>query len=331
MKSWLIDGGSGELALKDVATPVPGADELLVQMRAAGLNRGEFIRGHGLHQPGVMTPAGMEGAGEVIAVGSAVRGFKEGDAVMGRPMGGFAEMAIWKSGETIRKPADLSWEEAAGASLAYWVAYDMVVRSATDAANDDAGMIGAGDWVLITGVSSGVGVASMQIAKACGAKVIGTSSSQAKLDRLAKLGLDVGVCVRGPGFVDAVMKATAGKGVTLLVNNVGGGVFEDGMKSLAYKGRLATVGYVDAVLSAKIDLELLHARRLRVFGVSNKMRPLDERAQTVSDFAKEIVPLMAKRTLVPLIDRVFAFDQLPQARDYMESNAQVGKIVVKIA
>ena len=154
---------------------------------------------------------------------------------------------MWKSGETILKPAELSWEEAAGASLAYWVAYDMVVRSGTGAANDDAGMIGAGDWVLITGASSGVGVASLQIAKARGAKVIGTSSSQAKLDRLAKLGLDAGVCVRGPGFLDAVLKATDGRGVKLLVNNVGGGIFEDGMKALAYKGRLATVGYVDGV------------------------------------------------------------------------------------
>ena len=331
MKSWLIDGGSGELAFKDVAAPEPGADELLVRMRTAGLNRGEFIRGHGLHQPGVMKPAGMEGAGEVVKVGSAVKGFKAGDAVMGRPMGGFSEMATWKAAESILKPAELTWEEAAGASLAYWVAYDMVVRSASGAANDDAGVVGAGDWILVTGVSSGVGVASMQIAKARGARVIGTSGSQAKLDRLAKLGLDVGVCVRGPGFVDAVMKATDGKGVKLLVNNVGGGVFEDGMKSLAYKGRLATVGYVDGILSAKIDLELLHAKRLRVFGVSNKMRPLDERGMTVIDFAKDIVPLMAKRTLVPVIDKVFGFDQLPQARDFMESNAQVGKIVVKIA
>ena len=330
MKSWFIDGGSGELACKDVAALEPGADELLVRMRTAGLNRGEFIRGHGLHQPGVMKPAGMEGAGEVVKVGSAVKGFKAGDAVMGRPMGGFSEMANWKSGETILKPAELSWEEAAGASLAYWVAYDMVVRSASGAPNDDAGVVGTGDWILVTGVSSGVGVASMQIAKARGAKVIGTSGSQAKLDRLAALGLDAGVCVRGPGFVDDVMKATGGKGVKLLVNNVGGGVFEDGMKVLAYKGRLATVGYVDGVLSAKIDLELLHAKRLRVFGVSNKARPLEERAATVTEFAADIVPLMAKRTLVPLIDKVFGFDQLPQARDFMESNAQVGKIVVRI-
>jgi NADPH:quinone reductase-like Zn-dependent oxidoreductase len=331
MKSWLIDGGSGELACKDVAAPEPGADEILVRMHTAGLNRGEFIRGHGLHQPGVMKPAGMEGAGEIVKVGSGVTGFKAGDAVMGRPMGAFSEMANWKAAESILKPAGLTWEEAAGASLAYWVAYDMVVRSASGTANDDAGMVGAGDWILVTGVSSGVGVASMQIAKARGARVIGTSGSQAKLDRLATLGLDVGVCVRGPGFVDAVMKATDGKGVKLLVNNVGGGVFEDGMKSLAYKGRLATVGYVDGVLSAKIDLELLHAKRLRVFGVSNKVRPLAERAMTVKDFAADIVPQMDKRTLVPVIDRVFAFDQVPAARDFMESNAQVGKIVVKIA
>lgn len=327
MKSWLIDGGSGELALQDVATPEPGAGEILVRTHAAGLNRGEFIRGHGLHTPGVMKPCGMEGAGEIVKVGAGVAGFKVGDHVMGRPQGAFSELATWKTGETILKPAELSWEEAAGASLAYWVAYDMVKH----AHMGEAGPIGAGDWILIAGISSGVGVASMQIAKTMGAKIFGTSGSAEKLKRLEALGMDAGVQVRGPGFLEAAMKATDGKGVKLFINNVGGSVFAEGMQSLAYKGQLATVGYVDGVLDAKIDLEMVHAKRLRVFGVSNKMRSLEDRAGTVTAFARDVVPLMAKGTIKPVIDRVFGFDQLPAARDFMESNGQVGKIVIKIA
>ena len=322
MKSWWIDGGSGTLEMRDAPTPVPGKGELLIRVVAAGLNRGEFIRGHGLHAPGHARAAGLEGAGEVIAVGDGVQGYAIGDHVMGRTAAGFAEYSLIALGETIRKPAALTWEEAAGASLAQWVAYDMVVPE---------GEVGTGDWVLITGVSSGVGVAALQIAKQLGAKVIGTSGSQDKLDRLKAHGLDVGIVARGAGFKSAAMDATGGKGVKLGINNVGGSAFPDLLAALAYRGRLGIVGYVDGKLSAEIDLEALHAKRLRVFGVSNKLRPLEQRAQTVAGFARDIVPFYASGAMKPLIDRVFAFDQLAQARDCMESNVQVGKIVVRVA
>ena len=137
MKSWWIEGGSGTLDMREVATPEPAAGEVLIRLKAAGLNRGEFIRGHGLHTPGKAKAAGLEGAGEVVAVGSTVKAFKVGDPVMGRTMTGFAEYSVIAEGETMPKPANLSWEEAAGASLAQWVAYDMVVPE---------GEVGAGDF-----------------------------------------------------------------------------------------------------------------------------------------------------------------------------------------
>ena len=321
MKSWWIEGGSGNLELRDVEVPQPGPTEMLVKLKAAGLNRGEFIRGHGLHTPGKAKAAGLEGAGEVVAVGSAVKGFAVGDAIMGRTAAGFAEYSLIDQGETTRKPDALSWEEAAGASLAQWVAYDMVVSE---------GEVGAGDWVLVTGVSSGVGVGALQIAKQRGAHVIGTSGSVAKLERLKAMGMDAGVVARGAGFAAEVLRLTGGKGVKLAINNVGGTAFPDALASLAYRGRLAIVGYVDNTLAAQVDLEALHAKRLRVFGVSNKLRPLAERAQTVAGFVRDILPLYASGAIRPVIDRVFEFDALPQARDAMESNAQVGKIVLRV-
>ena len=322
MKSWWIEGGSGNLEMRDVEVPKPGPTELLVNLKAAGLNRGEFIRGHGLHTPGKAKAAGLEGAGEVVAVGSAVKGFAVGDAVMGRTAAGFAEYSLIDQGETTRKPAALSWEEAAGASLAQWVAYDMVVPE---------GEVGAGDWVLVTGISSGVGVGALQIAKQRGAHVIGTSGSAAKIERLKALGMDAGIVARGAGFAAEVMRLTGGKGVKLAINNVGGTAFPDALASLAYRGRLAIVGYVDNTLAAQVDLEALHAKRLRIFGVSNKLRPLAERAQTVAGFVRDILPLYASGAIRPVIDQVFEFNALPQARDAMESNAQVGKIVLRIA
>ena len=322
MKSWWIEGGTGTLEMRDAPTPEPAAGEVLIRIKAAGLNRGEFIRGHGLHTPGKAKAAGLEGAGEVIAVGSAVRNFKVGDPVMGRTMSGFAEYSVIAEGETMPKPPSLSWEEAAGASLAQWVAYDMVVPE---------GEIGAGDWVLVTGISSGVGVAAMQIAKHLKASVIGTSGSAAKLERLKALGLDAGIVARGPGFAAEVLRITDNKGVKLAINNVGGTAFPDALAALAYRGRLGIVGYVDNTLKAEIDLDAVHAKRLRVFGVSNKLRPLAERAATVAGFMRDVWPAYASGAIKPVIDQIFDFDQLPAARDAMESNAQVGKIVVRVA
>ncbi len=126
------------------------------------------------------------------------------------------------------------------------------------------------------------------------------------------------------------MKATDGKGVNLVVNNVGGSVFGECMKSLAFEGRLATVGHLGRVLSAALDIELLHRKRLTVFGVSNRLRTAAQRAETVRAFARDVLPYFADGRLRPLVDRVFGFDELPAAVQFMESDAQVGKIVVRV-
>jgi NADPH:quinone reductase-like Zn-dependent oxidoreductase len=192
------------------------------------------------------------------------------------------------------------------------------------------GHLTAGQWLLVTAVSSGVGVAALQTGRALGARVIGTSGSAEKLARLEKLGLDLGIRTRAGDFHDAVMKATDGQGVSLVVNNVGGSVFGECVRSLAFEGRLATVGHLDHVLSAALDVELLHRKRLTVFGVSNRLRTAGQRAETVRAFAKDVLPYFEDGRLRPLVDRVFAFDELPAAIGFMESDAQVGKLVVRV-
>src|SRR5207249_9970323 len=159
---------------------------------------------------------------------------------------------------------------------------------------------------------------------------IGTSGSAAKLEALKRHGLDVGIATRKPDFHDAVMKTTDGKGVNLVVNNVGGSVFAETIRALAYEGRHATVGYVDGVLKSEIDLEALHSRRLTLFGVSNRLRTPEQRAVTVRGFAADILPLIAAGKIRPVIDRVFPFSDLPAAKAYMESNAHLGQIAVTV-
>jgi len=282
-----------------------------VRVRAAGLNRGEFLK-HGLTKPGAAKIGGTEGAGEVESTG---------ERVMGRLPSSFAEYALMDKADAVPVPANMSWEEAAATPLTFMVVYDMLVQQ---------GSLKKDEWLLVTGVSSGVGVAALLAGKALGARVIGTSGSEEKLKKLSALGLDVAIRTRAPDFSKKVLELTAGKGINLVVNNVGGSVFAECIKCLGYEGRLATVGYLDGVMKAEMDIEALHSKRLKLFGVSNKMRNGAQRAVTVQGFTKDFLPLFAAGKLKPLIDKVYDFADLPQASARMQADAHVGKIVVRI-
>ncbi len=314
MKAYFLQssGDRINLELREVPTPQPAAHQHLVKIQASSLNRGELIAGHGLIAAGAAKPAGQEAAGEVVG---------SGERVMGRCPGGFAELGLMDKSDAIPVPPNLSWEEAGAIPLTFMVVHDMLVAQ---------GGLKAGEWLLVTGVSAGVGVAALQAAKAIGAKVIGTSGSGGKLQKLKAIGLDVGVETRKPDFYDAVMKATGGKGVDLVVNNVGGSVFAECIRTLAFQGRLATVGYLDRVMKAELDIDALHAKRLKLFGVSNKHRNAEQRAATVRGFTADFLPYFASGRLKPLVDRVYRFDELPQAKALVESDAHLGKVVIRM-
>ncbi len=310
------------LDMRDVPVPRPGSGQLLVHMHAAALNRGEFLLGHGLHgTPGTWKAIGGEGAGEVTSVGSDVRGFRAGDHVMGRCAGAFAEYALMEADEAMFKPPGLAWEDAAAIPLTFLVAFDMLVLQ---------GRLRADEWLLVNGVSSGVGVASLQLGKVLGARVVGTSGSAEKLAALEALGLDVALCTREADFAAAVIDATGGHGADLAINTVGGSTFAENLRALAFEGRLATVGFVDGVGHADIDLGALHVKRLTVFGVSNRMRTKAQRAAAVPRFVAEVLPLFAGGGLRPHIDRTMELGELPAAKMRMESGMHTGKIVLRM-
>ena len=311
MRAYFLQPSDMSLELREAPQPRPGPEQLLVRVRAAGLNRGEFLK-HGLTKPGAAKIGGTEGAGEVEGTGQ---------RVMGRLPSSFAEYALMDKADAVPVPANMSWEEAAATPLTFMVVYDMLVQQ---------GGLKKDEWLLVTGVSSGVGVAALLAGKALGAKVIGTSGSEEKLKRLSSLGLDVPIRTRQPDFHDPVMKATGGKGVNVVVNNVGGSVFAECIRCMGYEGRLATVGYLDGVMKAEMDIEALHSKRLRLFGVSNKMRNGAQRGVTVQGFTRDFLPLFASGKLKPLIDKVYDFADLPQASARMQADAHVGKIVVRI-
>lgn len=314
MKAWFLSAGDGKthLELKDIAKPEPKEGQLLVKVHAASLNRGEFIAGHGLTQAGAPKRAGTDAAGVVE---------KTGERVMGRCPGAFAEYALMDASDAIPVPGNMAWEDAAAVPITFLVVHDMLLGQ---------GGLKAGEWLLVTGISSGVGVAALQAGKALGAKVIGTSGSKQKLEKLRDVGLDHGVETRKPDFAKTVLELTGGKGANLIVNNVGGSVFAECIRALAFEGRLATVGYLDGVLKAEMDVEALHAKRLRLFGVSNKHRTAAGRAETVRGFIRDLLPHFAAGRIKPVVDKVFAFGELPEAKRHMEADRHVGKIVVRM-
>src|SRR5881628_932304 len=307
MKAYFLTPGPGgtEVELRETATPEPKPGELLVRVRATSFNRGELLGG----KPGAPARGGGgECAGDVVKLGDGVTAVSTGDRVMGRCAGGFAEYSVMDAREAMRVPGPLAWEEAAATPLVFVVVYDMLVAQ---------GQLAAGQWLLVTGVSSGVGVAALQTGKVLGARVIGTSGSADKLARLEKLGLDVGIRTRAADFHDAVLKATDGKGVSLVVNNVGGSVFAECIKSLAFEGRLATVGHMDRVFTTTLDVETLHRQRLTLFGVSNRLRTAAQRAETVRAFARDVLPYFDDGRLRPLVDKVYELDDLAAAIKFM--------------
>ena len=323
MKSYWIktDHGKAVLELRDVAMPQPESGQIVIRVHATALNRGELIVGGVVHG-GAEKVGGNEAAGVVHAVGAGVTTLKPGARVMGRARGGFAEYALMEAHQAMPAPERLTWEQAAATPVSFLTAYEMLFPH---------GGLGRGEWLLVTGASSGVGVASIQTAAMLGAHTIGTSGSAEKLARLKTAGLEVGIMTRSADFAARVKEATGGKGADLVVNCVGGSVFSECLRALAYKGRIATVGYVDGVLNSDIDLGALHANRYMVFGVSNARLEAQGRAEAVRGFTRDVLPALADGRITPLIDKVYAFDELPAAKARMEANAQVGKIVVRVA
>ncbi len=315
------DHQSVALEYRELPIPEPKAGEVVIRNHGSSLNRGELIVGSVVHG-GPLKLGGGDGAGVVHAVGAGVSGFKVGDKVFGRVMGGWAEYCVARAEQLMPMPERLTWEQAASVGVAFLTAYELIYPP--------YGKLKKGETLLVAGASSGVGVAAVQIGKALGCTVIGTSGSADKLAKLKALGMDHGIQTRKPDFAAKVKELTGGKGADLAINLVGGSVFAELMRSLARKGRIGIVGYVDGVHKAEIDLTALHANRFEVYGVSNSKMTTEERAEAMRNFIRDVLPMLNDGRITPVVDKVYAFADLPAAKQYMESDAQMGKVVVRV-
>jgi NADPH2:quinone reductase len=311
------------MQLREVAAPAPKPNEVLVRIRAAALNRADLTVAAG-HRHGAVggpgTIVGMEFAGEVAGVGSAVRGVKAGDRVMGSGGGAFAEFAVADWGRVSPLPtATMGFEQAATLPVALQTMHDAVVTN---------GRLAKGEAVLIQGASSGVGLMAMQIARAMGARlVIGASGNPARRARLAEFGADLAI---DPGEADwsrHVLAATDGRGVELIVDQVSASVANENMRATALLGRIVNVGRLGGA-KGEFDYDLHALRRIAYIGVTFRTRTIEEVREINRRMRADLWGAVAAGTLRLPIDRSFPLAQAAEALAHMQANRHFGKIVL---
>ena len=312
------------LAIVEVPKPEIKPNELLVRVRAAGLNRADLLMiGGRMHGPlgGAGTIAGLEWAGEVAETGSENTEFKTGDPVMCSGAGGYAEFATTDWGRVLPLPAtDMSFEQAATLPIALQTMHDALVGN---------GHLKAGESVLIQGASSGVGLMGLQIAKYLGAKlVIGTSRNATRRARLKEFGADMAIDPDDPAWPDAVVEATGG-GVDLIVDQISGGVANQNMKAARVLGRIVNVGRLGG-FTGEFDYDLHALKRINYIGVTFRTRSAEEVREIVRSMRADLWPAVQAGTLHLPLDRVFPLAEAAAALEHMRANAHLGKIVLSV-
>jgi NADPH2:quinone reductase len=321
--------GTGEpdvIELRDLPDPRPARGEALVRVRAAALNRADLQQRRGQYPPppGIRQEVpGLEFAGEVAAVGEGVTSLKPGDRVMAiAPGEAQAELVVAHERMLVRVPENLSMEAAGGTMEAFLTAHDALFT---------LGALRPGWPVLMHAIGSGVATAALQLARAAGATVIGTSRTADKLDRAKALGLDHGVLLEkgAPRFADQVKRLTGGEGVPIVLDFVGGAYAGENLASLAQRGRLVVIGTLSGA-AAQLDLGVLMRKRAEVIGTVLRPRPIEDKIRATRLFAADVLPLIAAGRVAPVIDSVLPLERAREAHERMERNDSFGKLVLSV-
>ncbi|MGY4235555.1 NADPH2:quinone reductase [Bradyrhizobium sp. USDA 4449] len=326
--------------ISDVAQPKPEGTQVLVKVRACGLNRADtgMRKGHAHGAAGgVGTVLGMEWAGEVAELGADAKGLEVGDRIMGSGGAAFAEYTLADHGRLFRLPSDMTFEEAATLPVGLATMHNAVVTvggmqpgQAVLHAVVTVGGMQPGQAVLIQGASSGVGLMAMQIAKLKGARlVIGSSTDAYRRGRLKEYGADLAVDSSDPKWVDEVLKATGGEGVDLTVDQVSGRVANQNLAATKVLGRIVNVGRLGGT-HADFNFDLHAARRISYIGVTFRTRSLEEVRAIFEAVRKDIWGAVESRKLQLPIDKVYPFSDIDKAFEHMEANKHLGKIVVTL-
>ncbi|MCW3473869.1 zinc-binding dehydrogenase [Limobrevibacterium gyesilva] len=311
------------LAVREVAVPTPKPNEVLVRVRAAGLNRAELQMASG-HRHGALggigAVVGLEWAGEVVEVGADVPDLRPGQRVMCSGSGGYAEYAVTDWGRVSPIPANnMSYEQAATLPIALQTMHNALLTN---------GRLQPGDGVLIQGASTGVGLMGLQIARLMGAGVVmGSSTNPERRKRLTEFGADVAIDTTDPAWPEAVQAATGGKGADLIIDQVSASVANANMKAAAILGRIVNVGRLGGA-KGEFDFDLHALKRIAYIGVTFRTRTLDEVREITRRMRADLWDAVTAGKLRLPIDRIFPLEEAAAAQAHMRANAHFGKIVL---
>jgi NADPH2:quinone reductase len=324
MKAIIITQPGTPEVLQIAERPVPEitADEVLVKVEAAGINRPDVMQRQGKYPPppGASPDIpGLEVAGTITAIGTNVSHLNIGDKVCGLLSGGgYAEYCNVPGGQCLPIPGNLGFIEAASLPETFFTVWSNVF---------DRGQLQPGETLLIHGGSSGIGVAAIQMAKALGSKVYVTAGSDEKCDACIMLGADAAINYKTTDFVVEVEKLTAGKGVNVILDMIGGDYTPRNIKALAEDGRLVMINTMQGK-DVQVDLSAVMRKRLTLTGSTLRNRSVAFKTNIATSLQKNIWPLLTSGLIKPVVYKTFAAHDAAAAHTLMESSKHIGKIVL---
>jgi putative PIG3 family NAD(P)H quinone oxidoreductase len=315
-------GGPEVLRVREAPDPVPGPEEVLVEVTGSAVNRADCLQRMGLYPgpPGEVEVPGLEFSGRVAEVGPRVTDWSVGDEVMGIVGGGaYAERLCVHERQVLPVPPALGLADAAAVPEVFITAYDALVLQ---------GGLTMGRTALVHAGASGVGTAAIQLVRALGGRIVVTTSTK-KVDACRELGADLVVDYTQEDFVDAVQSFTDGVGVDVVLDVIGGDYVDRNLASVRPKGRVLQVGLMGSGV-AQVSVGMLLSKRIHFIGTVLRARPLEEKIAVTQQFRAEVLPRFADGTLRPVIDSRYPLDAVADAHRRMEANENVGKLLLAV-
>lgn len=315
--------GAGGLQVVTEALPEVGANDVLIKVQAAGINRPDILQRDGLYPApkGHSHILGLEVAGEIVALGSDVTSHKLGDQVTALVNGGgYAEYCVADSGSALPIPNGLSLVEAAGLPETFFTVWHNVFQR---------GDLKAGEWFMVHGGTSGIGTTAIQMAKAFGAKVIATCGTDEKCEAVRKLGADVAINYKSEDFVEVAKEVTEKAGVNVILDMVGGSYIEKNYSAASVDGRIVQIAFLQG---SKVEINYMRLMMKRLVHTGSTLRARDNatKAQIASEVQQKIWPLLEDKTIKPVVSKCFALDDIQAAHEFLESGAHVGKVILDL-
>jgi NADPH2:quinone reductase len=317
-------GGPDVLVIERAQIPEPAANEVLIRVLAAGVNRPDVLQRMGLYDPpaGASLIPGLEVAGEIVRCGQGCQRYKPGDVVCALVSGGgYAEYCLAPESQALPIPKGFTFTQAAGIPETYFTVWSNVF---------DRGGLQAGQSILIHGGSSGIGTTAIQLAHQFGAKVFTTAGSTEKCQACVGLGADKAINYKTEDFLSIVKDETQGHGVNLVLDMVGGKNIQKNIRGLALDGRLIHIAFLESSV-AEIDLMPVMLKRLTITGSTLRPRTLAQKAEIATNLQMHVWPLFEANKIKVLVDSCFSLDQVAQAHRLMESSQHIGKIILKVS